>query len=254
MLDVDAARAPAFVLESVLEAGVGPAHVHRRHQLLFAASGHLRLKVPKSHETHTLPPYRAAWIPAGCEHSVEVRRRATLATAYFAPSARAPERVAVFPMPPVGRELLLHARRWDATHTPTPASRACLAGLEALAIEWTEAPGLALPEARTPELQRARMAIDAEPSRAWTLEELARVAGLSTRTLSRRMQDELGEGLRAHLTRLRVHVALERLAEPGASVSVVATDLGFASPSAFAQAFRRHVGETPSRYAARSRG
>ncbi|MBO6940718.1 MAG: helix-turn-helix transcriptional regulator [Deltaproteobacteria bacterium] len=53
---------------------------------------------------------------------------------------------------------------------------------------------------------------------------------------------------------VRPHLALERLTEPGASISVVATGLGFASPSAFAHAFRRHVGETPSEYAARSRG
>ncbi|HJL02250.1 MAG TPA: AraC family transcriptional regulator [Polyangiaceae bacterium LLY-WYZ-15_(1-7)] len=259
MLDVDAVDAPAFVLEDALASGLGPTHVHARHQLLYAASGYLRLREGgEGARDHALPPHRAAWIPAGCAHAVEVRRPSALTTAYFDPAAFDPAAfppaaaLAVFPMPPVGRELLLYARRWGPDHVPSPTGRSCFGALARLAGEWAAAPQLSLPRARTLELRRALAALEEELARPWTLDALARRAGLSARTLSRRMKDELGEGLRAYLGRLRVHAALERLASPGASVSAVAADLGFASPSAFAQAFRRHVGETPSAYARRA--
>lgn len=41
--------------------------------------------------------------------------------------------------------------------------------------------------------------------------------------------------------------AIERLAE-GQAVTRVALDLGYASPSTFSAAFRRVLGESPSRY------
>ncbi len=71
--------------------------------------------------------------------------------------------------------------------------------------------------------------------------------GLSPRTLIRRIKDETGMSFRELRRQARILAALERLSL-GESVTNVALDVGFDSPSAFIQAFRSVTGKTPGRY------
>ena len=71
--------------------------------------------------------------------------------------------------------------------------------------------------------------------------------GLSPRTLIRRIKDETGMSFREFRRQTRILAALEHLSL-GESVTNVALDVGFDSPSAFIQAFRSVTGQTPGRY------
>jgi AraC-like DNA-binding protein len=53
---------------------------------------------------------------------------------------------------------------------------------------------------------------------------------------------------RTYLLRLRLLQAMALLAEPPTTVASVATRVGFDDPSAFARAFARYTGQTPSEY------
>jgi AraC-like DNA-binding protein len=74
---------------------------------------------------------------------------------------------------------------------------------------------------------------------------LAAVLGMSVRTLQRRLGAEgcSLRGIRDEVCRER---ALERLKDPGATVSSVASELGFSDVAAFSKAFKRWTGESPS--------
>ena len=97
---------------------------------------------------------------------------------------------------------------------------------------------------------RAVMAsIHAEPGRKWTLETLARVAGMSRSSFAVRFKDKVGEPAMDYLTRWRMMVASDRLANGGMSIAVVAPTVGYESESAFGAAFKRVIGTSPRQFA-----
>lgn len=80
-----------------------------------------------------------------------------------------------------------------------------------------------------------------------SLEELARLCGLSVRQLTRGYKASRGCPIGNHIEQRRMEAA-RRLLVTGESVKAVAFALGFASPSSFTFAFRRAVGTSPSQF------
>ena len=87
----------------------------------------------------------------------------------------------------------------------------------------------------------------AEVREAPTLEELAGLCGLSVRQLTRGFRASRGCSLGEHVAQSQVDHA-KRLLATDQPVKAIAHSLGFASPSAFAFAFRRATGETPREF------
>jgi transcriptional regulator GlxA family with amidase domain len=82
---------------------------------------------------------------------------------------------------------------------------------------------------------------------------LAKQLGLSPRQFSRRCRSELGESPAALVQRLRLDEARRRLLEPGATVDVTASSLGFRSADTLRRAFEQRFGINPSAYRERFR-
>jgi AraC-like DNA-binding protein len=79
------------------------------------------------------------------------------------------------------------------------------------------------------------------------LDTAAAEAGMSRRTFTRLFRAQSGVSFGEWRQQVCLLAAIERLSM-GQPVTHVALDLGYASPSAFAAAFRRVLGETPSQY------
>lgn len=92
-------------------------------------------------------------------------------------------------------------------------------------------------------------AMHAEPGRKWTLEALARVAGMSRSSFALRFKETVGEPAMDYLTRWRMMVASDRLANGGMPIAVVAPTVGYESESAFGAAFKRVMGYSPRQFA-----
>ncbi len=92
-------------------------------------------------------------------------------------------------------------------------------------------------------------AMHAEPRRKWTLEALARVACMSRSSFAVRFKDTVGEPAMDYLTRWRMMVASDRLANGGMPIAVVAPTVGYESESAFGAAFKRVIGTSPRQFA-----
>ncbi|EKU46108.1 MULTISPECIES: AraC family transcriptional regulator [Brevibacterium] len=88
-------------------------------------------------------------------------------------------------------------------------------------------------------------AIHACPGHEWTLERLARVAGMSRSSLSARFAELVGEAPIAYLTRWRMSIAESRLRETDVTAARLAGELGYRSEAAFSRAFTRANGRTP---------
>ncbi|GGU99515.1 AraC family transcriptional regulator [Streptomyces spectabilis] len=94
----------------------------------------------------------------------------------------------------------------------------------------------------------ALRAMHAEPTRAWTVEELGALAGLSRAAFARRFAGSVGVPPLAYLTWWRMTVAGRALRTGDAPLRVVSQQAGYTSEFAFAKAFKREFGVAPGRY------
>ncbi|MDC0744692.1 GlxA family transcriptional regulator [Polyangium mundeleinium] len=82
-------------------------------------------------------------------------------------------------------------------------------------------------------------------SRQISLEELARAAGVSSRTLARRVRASVGSSPQAFVQRVRIRSAVHLLETTRDSVDDIAERVGYADAAAFRRVFRRYAGESP---------
>lgn len=249
-IDVDRLTLCAFGLADEHAPGSGEAHAHAKHQLLYAEHGCLELVVDGGR--WLLPPERAAWIGAGVAHTVRYRSSVSLRTVYFDRALPLLPEVpcVVFAVPPLAREMILAAMAWGPeTLRVTPLQEVFFRALGALAAEWARDPlSLRLPLARSPELARAMDWMVDRMAESPAIEEAARHAGVSVRTLARRFEEEAQTTFRAFLQQARMIRATELLSREGARVTEVALAVGFASPAAFTRAFKASLGVMPKDY------
>lgn len=99
-------------------------------------------------------------------------------------------------------------------------------------------------------VDRARALLASDPARSWRLAALAREVDCSPFHLARQFRSITGETIARYLLRLRLAIALERLAQGEDDLARLARELGFAHHSHFSARFRDIFGLTPS--AARS--
>ena len=87
-----------------------------------------------------------------------------------------------------------------------------------------------------------------------TVDELAKMSGVSARQLHRRFVEMFGMSAQEFLAKTRIKAASEELISTDRSVGEIAADFGFCDQSAFTQQFKKHVGETPLRFRRRHMG
>jgi AraC-like DNA-binding protein len=87
-----------------------------------------------------------------------------------------------------------------------------------------------------------------DPAHPWTLRELAEGVGMSRSTFAQKFKETVGASPIEYLTRWRMLLAGDRLANSGDPISVIALSLGYESESAFSTAFKRVMGRSPRRY------
>jgi len=94
----------------------------------------------------------------------------------------------------------------------------------------------------------ALTAIHRDPAYPWTLETLARSAGVSRATLVRRFSTEVGCPPSEYLTKWRMELAANKLRLTALPVAHIARDVGYTSEYAFNRTFARWQGVPPGRY------
>jgi len=94
-------------------------------------------------------------------------------------------------------------------------------------------------------LAPALQLIHSDPGRAWQLDELAKAAAMSRATFSSHFKTIAGVGPITYLTEWRMRLAERILRSERTSVSALASSLGYASESAFSNAFKRVTGRSP---------
>ena len=87
-----------------------------------------------------------------------------------------------------------------------------------------------------------------EPAHDWTVEELGQRAAMSRSTFALRFKETVGVSPIEYLTRWRMLLAADKLANTRDSISEIAQSLGYESASAFTKAFKKVMGRSPRQY------
>lgn len=226
-------------------------HDHAVNQLISPGLGVLQVSTPDG--TWVVPPHRAVWIPAGVAHAHEAHGPSELRTLCFDAHVNPLrfDRPTVLAVTPLLREVIAALSR--ASHVPdrdrplTPAQRTNLERVALDQLHRVEALPLGLPSARDPRLRDVADLLTTDPGDERTLAELGLAVGAAERTLSRLFRTETGMSFPQWRGQLRLHHSLKLLAE-GTSVTTAAARCGYATPSAFIEAFRNAFGTTPGAY------
>lgn len=98
------------------------------------------------------------------------------------------------------------------------------------------------------QMSQAIRSMHDEPAHDWTVAELAQRVHMSRSSFALKFKDALGMSPMEYLTRWRMLLAEERIANTDDSVSTIAESLGYESPSAFTQVFKKFAGCSPRQY------
>ena len=101
---------------------------------------------------------------------------------------------------------------------------------------------------RDPYLSRALAIMHKTPNYRWTTHELAKKIGMSRSGFTQRFKNKIGVPPLTYLTDYRLRLAIRHLLLQKRSIAEVSELVGYASNSAFSQAFKRVYGISPKKY------
>lgn len=221
-------------------------HAHPWGQLIYAAEGVMR--VSAGDHLWVVPPARAVWTPPGITHEIRAQGTFKMRTVYLEPAISnvLPAECRALEVSALLRELVLHIVQLQMLDSGDPG-HTHLIGVLLDRLRAAETLPLSI---RMPTDRRAlavALRLQRDPTDAADLAELAAAAGASVRTLQRVFLIETGLGFAQWRQRLRLLQAVAKLST-GASVTQAGEEAGYTNTSAFIQAFRKQLGQTPLRY------
>lgn len=222
-------------------------HRHRKDQLLYVIEGLITVEAAQG--VWTVPPHCAIWIPSGVTHFARATGQVSLGNLYIEPDENRSltANCGILFVQPLLRELILRFVNEPHRYSEGDTREERLASVLMDELENAPMEPLRLPIPSDRRLKRLVDALIEYPSLRLNLEEWGARVGASNRTLTRLFQREAGMSFGRWRQQLHVGLALQRLAG-GESVTNIAIDLGYESPSAFIAMFRRMLGTTPARY------
>lgn len=222
-------------------------HAHVRGQLIHAVSGLMKVRTEQGF--WLVPPLHALWMPPGLLHDMQACGPVALRTLYVHPEvlSQLPEVPKALGISPLLRELLVRASAIPIDYPAGSHEAQLLQVLLGEVQRACEAIDFHLQPARDRRLAYVCDALVAQPGDTRELTQWAEVAGCSSRTLARLFKQEFSLSFSTWRQQVRLMAALARLAR-GEQVTSIALDLGYGSPGAFTEVFRRWLGAAPSSY------
>jgi AraC-like DNA-binding protein len=223
-----------------------PPHSHKRGQLVYAISGVLVCTTPEA--TYIVPPQRALWVPSGMVHDARTRGHVSLRSLYLDDSVGAslPRTCRVIEVTSLLRELIVEATRIPVEYDLGSRDGRVMA-LIVDEIQAAPSASLHVPMPSHPQLLHICQTILRDPAQKDVLDDWAEAAGMGRRTFTRLFRRETGLSFATWRQNVRLMEAISRLAT-GHSITTVAYDVGYNSPSAFTAMFRRAFGVPPTQY------
>lgn len=221
-------------------------HAHSWGQVIFASRGVMQVDAEGSR--WAVPPMRCLWMPSGVDHTIRIVAETWMRTLYLRPDlvADLPLNCKILNVSPLLREVILETVRLKMLSRSVTTHK----HLATVLIDQLIAADEMSLKITMPSDQRAvRLAniISDDPANKSPLDELAKMAGASPRTLERIFVNETGLSFGRWRQQARLMMAIRLLVE-GISVNHAAFESGYENPSSFVAMFRREMGITPGQY------
>ncbi len=241
---VDAVPRPLLAISTDYRPGtLLDTHTHRRAQVLYGMSG--LMEVETDDGAWVIPPFSGVWIPAGKRHKVRMQGVSTRSL-YIEPTAapREGEHCEALVVSPLLHQLLLASIALPALYDEQGRDGA-LAQLLLHEVRLAQTMPLFAPLPQDTMLAAMCKAFLKSPQIQDAPEDWAEQLHKSLRSFNRFFRQQTGMSFGAWRQQACLLAALPRLAG-GQSVTQVALDLGYDSPSAFSTMFRKRLGRVPS--------
>ncbi|AWK43670.1 MULTISPECIES: helix-turn-helix domain-containing protein [Photorhabdus] len=217
-------------------------HQHEMGQLLFTQQGCINITL--ADHLCILPPTRVAWIPPRIIHRAEIKGSVGYRSIYLDVNriGYLAEHVEVLEVTPLLREVLerIALAPFNTDWLQGSAANLLAVCFDEIHLAKREPTLLPLPFDR----RLARIPMTTLPP---TLKILAMNIGASEKTISRIFRRETGLSYQQWRQQWRLIKSIELLAKQG-NLSSVASELEFASDSAFAIFFKKMTGRSPREY------
>ncbi|MBP1315604.1 AraC family transcriptional regulator [Herbaspirillum huttiense] len=246
--DVDSVSRPVVALgtTSVAKDWENARHQHRKAQLIYSVRGVLNCEVEDG--VWIVPPQCAVWIPGDLPHAARGAGETECYCLFVEPDAAPdlPTTCCTISVSPLLRELLLKVAGFPELYPLGGREERLIA---TLLDELASAPveDLHLPMPRDQRLRRLADLLLADPTDKTSKAAWAHHIGMSERSMSRLLQQQVGMSFGRWRRQLHVILALQRLTK-GDSVQTVALELGYENASGFITMFRKAAGKSPARY------
>jgi len=220
-------------------------HSHDVHELLWGAEGVLSVETADGY--FMVPAVLGLWIPAGVAHAVQCAGGTGFWCTYVDADVR-PDftgRTTAVTVTPLLRELLAHM----AAEPMRAEVREASAALAVALLEAVDMSPMVLPMPTDARLASIARALLDDPGDRRSLDDWGAEVSVSVRNLSRLFHRETGMTFAQWRVHARVRLAVGLLAS-GLSVGTVSRRVGYSTPSAFVQSFRKVLGHTPGWYGA----
>jgi AraC-like DNA-binding protein len=233
-------------------------HKHHKAQLIYAEGGIIHISSGDKHWYLSARNYM--WIPAGMSHCVVSRSPyVNLFNFYFTvddndvPFFREAN---VYMVNDMLRSMIHYTKDWSGPVTnehPTrmafmKAIKAILPEMDLTIITFL----VSYPYPKAAGLIKIAEYLSENMDSSFSLDDIARKFGYSSRTLSRLFKDDVGFSYVRFVRAIRITKALELIAENKHTVSEIAMVVGYTNLSAFSNIFERVVGIRPSEFMVRA--
>ena len=250
-LGIEEIKKPTFAVHLPAGKFTTQVHLHTRHQLLYAEGGVLRFFT--ADQQFILPARHAAWIPAGLNHQVtSPSSQLYLRTLYIRAEdtvTMLPDRLLVFPVSTLAREMILYTQRWSIESAVTKTEEAFWGALISLIPDWCRAEiGFVLSTTEHQLLKAITTYLLQNLESELTLKDTGQAFGVSARTLMRLFRDNLDMTFGEYLRTARIIAAIELLSATDMPITEIALQVGYQSMGSFSQTFKAIVGQPPSVY------
>lgn len=224
-------------------------HTHRHYQLTYVEEGYQYFHIDQ--KIYIVPQHHIILIPSNTLHrttsdSLSVILKVVLFTSL--PDADFYKNVQVFSAPPVLREMLLYASKWNkvmcADEEQSAFLRAILIGLPHF---YQENESLEIPIPSDQRLASVCQYINQNYQYHLNTDQLASMARMSARSLQRIFKQETGITLKKYLQLTRILKSIELLDTNQYTLTEVAFRVGYKSLSAFTTSYRAIMKGNPKR-------
>lgn len=236
----------------VIETGL---HQHKKSQLLYAEGGIVHVFINDKH--CYLPARCFMWIPSNVPHSIlTYSKNCSLYNFFFKEEDNENDfynETNIYFANDLLREMFLFTSKWSgiisekdkAKYNFIKAIKYILPEMETNKLPIT----IQHPFPKDKKLIEIGKFLMENIDKNYTIDEIASLYGMSTRTLSRKFKESLGMNYVRFLRSLRISKSFELIAENQYNMYEIAMMIGYNSLSAYSNIFYKIVGVRPTEYA-----